>query len=313
MPLTLALTPDDRRWLAHAGEQWRLLRDMPFECRSIPTAEYLLEHGRHIAGSSELLGRMFRQLECDVERAVLIGVPMEATERRRAAVIHVRWLLCQLYVENLIQWNEAAQKVMREWRFRDASECEVPELPKLGWQQRDLMENTLEKLKHCTTALPVGWGGSGLGPVSEACRTIMEMYETGAVESGDDGESGSGSESEGEDEFVIFTRPMGDVFPGGDDEGRESSFDEEIEEEATEEEFDAFARALDAEDSDDEESDGRESERDVEEVLRDIAALDTEDDTTDDEDDGLIEWRMPNRQAAPGEFSHGHYVPSGDS
>ena len=84
MPLTLALTPDDRRSLAHAGEQWRLLLNMPFECRSIPTAEYLLEHGRHIAGSSELLGRMFSQLECDVERADLIGAPMEPTERRQA-------------------------------------------------------------------------------------------------------------------------------------------------------------------------------------------------------------------------------------
>jgi hypothetical protein len=273
---------------------------MPFECRSIPTAEYLLEHGRHIAGSSELLGRMFSQLECDVERADLIGAPMEPTERRQAAVIHVRWLLCQLYVENLIQWNEAARNVMRASRFRDSSECEVPELPKLGWQQRDLMENTLDKLMHCTTALPAGLGVPGLGPVSEACRTIMEMYETGAVESGESG-------SESEDEFVIFTRPMGDVFPGGDDEGRESSSDEESEEGATEEEFAAFARALDAEDSD-----GRESERDVEEVLQDIAALDTENDTTDDEDDGLIEWQMPNRQASPGEFSHGHYVPSGD-
>ena len=288
MPLTLALTPDERKAVARAREQWRLLRDIPFECRSIPTAEYFLEHGRYIAASSEFLARMFGQLECDVARANLLGVPMEPTDRRQAAVIHVRWMLCQLYVENLNQWNAAARNVMRAWRFRDVSECEVPELPKLGWQQRDLMENALEKLRNCTTALPVGLG-------VQACRTIMEMYETGAVESGgesDDGESESESESESEDNFVIYTRPMGDVFPGGDDEGRESSSDEESEEERPD------FRAMLHTDESDEDSDGQESERDDEE------------DTSGDEDDGLIEWRMPNRQAPTGEFSQGHYVPS---
>jgi hypothetical protein len=346
MPLTLGRTPDERKALRYAKVRWDNIQVLDWQPRSAATGNLLMEEGHIVVGSEELLAEIAESLEENIGRAEIVAreLGLSATEN---AIVKTRLVLCDRYVQNLMRWREEARRVHRQWRFNE-TEDEVPELPKTGWQERDALECALWHMKSYTGVPPLGFT-----PEERAVTALVESVmglPQGSVEESEP------SDTESEDDFVITIdgEPMGggvrmeDMFPGGDDEGRESSEEEssgtdsdgstdtdpempplaarssseeseEESEESEEEESEEEENVQYSSDSDNDEytghddSDGNDTDESGAGELAAFLAQLREAEEESDDDDGLIEWTMPNRQAPPGEFTEGYYVPTGDA
>jgi hypothetical protein len=83
---------------------------------------------------------------------------------------------------------------MRRWRFNDGGEGETPELPKIGWERRDMIERALEELGDAFSlgGLPRTWVGYSIIP---SLRHIEPGVEGDPVDTEDEAEA---EEDEGE-------------------------------------------------------------------------------------------------------------------
>lgn len=317
---------------------WRDLdEECPWEDASLVAARFVVDHAAVIAGGNSGLGSSISAaIDCYIEHAREIGsVQSPPITSEQLKLIIARWILCGMYVNNLMDWNQAARRAFRQHRFSNGSESDDEfDLPKTGWEERDRIEALLQKLDKCRDRLPEDWQGRTT-PFTDLLEESIAADQAAFADSSrrrpvarQMADTGSTSSSN-EDDFILTIGGEAltgiresDVFPGGDDEGRES---EESEEE--ENETDPDMPGLISPDGSETDTDFSEDEDDVTEDEDDVTeeemsafmeALAQAADTLDlppamqnlvetdeeSEDDG---WDMPNREAAAGEFIDGRY------
>lgn len=337
MPFTLHRTPEQRALEHKTAVDWRDLdEDCPWEDVSTAAARFLMDHAAVIAGGNSGLGSSIAAtIAVNIEQVHVDGsVQVPPPTGQQLELIVARWILCSMYVNSLMDWNQAAKRAFRKHRFDDSSESDDEfDLPKTGWEERDRIETLLRSLDKCHDRLPEDWQGERT-PLTDLLEESIAVYEAAPTTSSRRHPvarqlADTGSSSSSEDDFVITVggEPLAgigpaDVFPGGDDEGRES--EEESEEES---ETDPEMPGLIPPDGSETDTDFSEDEDDVTEeemsafmealaqaedtlnlppMMQNLVETDEETESEGDEaDDG---WDMPNSEDAAGEFIGGRFV-----
>ena len=231
MPLTYGCTEEERAAGGASGIRWSNGRGLRWPQWSVAVSELLLEEGNYIAANPALLELMKDELGYQASHSHVIGDRDPSLSSAEIAVIGARWVLCDLYVACLLQWRKEVKATIHNAALfvRKNRGCQdVPELPKTGWEIRDRLEQALGELRTYTHALPAHWPERGPLP-SEMVEAIFGVGSESESESEPEPESESESESEAEFDLVIRPPPpIGDVFPGADDEWRESSDEEDV-------------------------------------------------------------------------------------
>ena len=297
MPLTLGYTPYEQKMAKEAELRWSNSRGLAWPLRSTRVADLVVEQGQYISGDPRLLVRIAREVAHQVIEADETGWQQEPQLSGMAlAIVHARWVLCGLYVQNLQEWRDEALSVLRQ---SSGSEQDCQELPKTGWQERDNIERALWQLGKCVDRLPDGWGSTPLEAMVDGIIDIPGSSSESEEEAETDSEEET--ESESEDEFVLHIRgDIRDLFPGGDDEGREteSESEEDNDDDSGEENDDSGEDEEDSEDEDD--CSDEELEAFIERFEETARSMNFGGDAEED-------WDMPNREAPPGAFHDGEY------
>ena len=343
MPFTLHRTPSERALEHQTAVDWRDLdEECPWEDASTAAARFVVDHAAVIAGGNSGLGSAIAAtIAANIEHAHEIGlVQTPPLTGEKLELIIVRWILCGMYVNNLMDWNQAARRAFRQHRFGDNSESDDEfDLPKTGWEERDRIETLLLRLDKCRDCLPEDWRGERT-PLTDLLEESIASHEAAPTTSSrrrpvarQMADTGSTSS---EDDFILTIGGEAltgiresDVFPGGDDEGREREESENEEDEESEEEeseTDPDMPGLISPDGSETDTDFSENENDVTEeemsafmaalaeaedtlnlppAMQNLVETDEESEDNENEDDG---WEMPNRERVVGEFIDGQFV-----
>ena len=320
MPFTFGLTAEEKRAADNAAIRLSNLRGVDFRHRSYLYALFVLEESRNMTGRARLLVNAYEDIQHLAEVVTGARHP-EATidwyeEGRRAH--SARALLSLAYLNSVKEWIVAARVVMRRWRLNEGSNGEPPELPKVGWQRRDLIERALEELGDAVTlgGLPSTWVGYSVIP---SLRHMEPGVEGDPVESEDEDDDDSG---EGED---------------GLDSSDEDESDDEESDEDSDDDFRIVIRGSRLNtpppfvSASSESNELRRMHGGIPEVIGDFDSDDYSDDFNDDSDDDsdvsdndsdedvngfgsdaesddMPMWDTPNSEEEPGAFVNGRFI-----
>lgn len=318
MPFTLGLTAEEKRAADNAAIRLSNLRGVDFRHRSYLYALFVLEEARNMTGRARLFANAYEEIQHLAEVVTGARHP-EATvewyeEERRAHL--ARTLLSLAYLNSVQEWIDAARIVMRRWRFNEGADGEPPELPKVGWQRRDLIERALEELGDAVSlgGLPSTWVGYSVipslrhlepgvegDPVDSEDEAEAEEDESG-LDTSDD-ESDDEGDDEGDDDFRLVIRGSRLNTPPPSASASSESNELRRMQGGIPEIIDDFDSDDDSDDSDDEsddESDENEYSTDNDEDANGFGS--------DSDFDDAPMWDTPNSEEEPGAFVNGRFI-----
>ena len=329
MPFTLGLTAEEKRAADNAAIRLSNLRGVDFRHSSYLYALFVLEEARNMTGRARLFANAYEDIQHLAEVVTGARHP-EATvewyeEERRAHL--ARTLLSLAYLNSVQEWIDAARIVMRRWRFNEGSDGEPPELPKVGWQRRDLIERALEELGDAVSlgGLPSTWVGYSVIP---SLRHMEPGVEGDPVDSEDEAEA---EEDEGE-------LDTSDDDDSDDDDSDNDESDDDDEDEDSDDDFRLVIRGSrlntppPSSSPSPESNELRRTQGGIPEVIGDFDSDDDSDDYSDSDDesdeneystdndedangfgsdsesDDAPMWDTPNSEEEPGAFVNGRFI-----
>lgn len=324
MPFTLGLTAEEKWAADNAAIRLSNLRGVDIRHRSYLYSLFVIEEARNLTGRGRLFANAHEEIQHLAEVVTGARHP-EATvewyeEERRAHL--ARTLLSLAYLNSVQEWIDAARIVMRRWRFNEGSDGEPPELPKVGWQRRDLIERALEELGDAVSlgGLPSTWVGYSVIP---SLRHLEPGVEGDPVDSEDE------VESEEDESGLDTSDDESDDDESDDDDSDNDESDDDDEDEDSDDDFRIVIRGSrlntpppSTSSPSSESNELRRTQGGIPEVIGYFDSDDESDDseysTDNDEDangfgsdadsDDAPLWDTPNTEEEPGAFVNGRFI-----
>lgn len=302
MPFTLGLTEDDKRAANNAAIRLSNLRGVDIRNKSYLYALFVLEEAKNMTRDELLFANAYDEIEylADIISGVRFPAATAEWSQDERDIHLARCLLSLAYLENVQKWITTARLTMRRWRIDAECHEETPELPKVGWQQRDLIERALGDLDNevSLSYLPATWAGHQAGVPS-----LLRLVAGEGEGSEDDSSNDDSSDDESSDDESSDDESGGESSDddSSDDEGTDDDFEIVIRGSRLNEPFRAAEASAPPESDESRRIQGGSAEIDIDE---EVTGFDY--DGSESEDSEL--WDSPNVEQGTGRFVNGRYI-----